>query len=129
MAARTITHEGVTLTIDQWAARTQQSPQLLRYRLKAGWPVADALTQPRGARGVPAYRDVVLAERHRQDRIRAAAARTLHRDFEKLVRDMDRALNAFKYRLAAFADTDPGVSNDFAETVADRAPPVAQDRV
>lgn len=39
-----LTHNGETLSIPQWAARLGVSAFCIRRRLKAGWPVADALT-------------------------------------------------------------------------------------
>lgn len=44
---RFITHSGRRQTVAQWARDVGLSPRLLRYRLSAGWPVADALAPPR----------------------------------------------------------------------------------
>jgi hypothetical protein len=51
MSARTVTHDGLTLTISEWAKRTNQTPFTLRYRLDAGWPIEQALHQPLHSNG------------------------------------------------------------------------------
>lgn len=43
---RLITMGGLTLCLTAWAERVGLSPQLILYRLKHDWPVADALTTP-----------------------------------------------------------------------------------
>ncbi len=127
MPARTITHDGLTLTIHQWAARTHQSPQMLRYRLNAGWSIERALSAPptyRGRKRMPnAEQRAMLAALN-------ADARALRRDFYQLVREIDRSLSSFASRLELLVENaTPGVSNDFAASACDRGPPVAQDGV
>ena len=46
-----ITHNGVTRHISEWASDLGITPQSLRFRLKAGWPLQDALTKGRGKTG------------------------------------------------------------------------------
>ncbi|SRR6266436_3075358 len=131
---RTLTHEGLTLTINEWAARTNQSPQSLRYRLNSGWPVSNALNKPTGTRGRSAHKDEVNAERQRCQRTLKANAKQIRREFGKLINDMDRALNAFNLRLAwILKDTDdtdtPGVVADQSKSAPDRPTRTAQDGV
>ncbi|KGJ13600.1 hypothetical protein [Paracoccus sanguinis] len=42
--ARTLTHNGETLTVREWAARIGVTPHTIHVRLTAGWDVADAVT-------------------------------------------------------------------------------------
>jgi 5-methylcytosine-specific restriction endonuclease McrA len=51
LAKQGITHEGQTLTLNQWAAAKGISRQSLVHRLRNGWPLARALTEPRGRFG------------------------------------------------------------------------------
>lgn len=44
-APRTLTFDGLTLTIPQWAERIGISPQALHKRLRAGWPLEKALAE------------------------------------------------------------------------------------
>lgn len=46
-----ITFRGETLTLNEWARRIGVAPESLRWRLKHGWPVEKALTEPRGKFG------------------------------------------------------------------------------
>lgn len=42
-----ITHDGMTLTIDEWSQRTGLSRECIRHRIiRAGWPVEKALSKP-----------------------------------------------------------------------------------
>lgn len=41
-----ITHEGITLTRKEWAAKTGLSETAIKYRLKQGWTVGKTLTTP-----------------------------------------------------------------------------------
>jgi hypothetical protein len=41
-------HDGLTLTIHQWAARTGIGVETLRWRLKTGWTEREAFTTPAG---------------------------------------------------------------------------------
>lgn len=50
-----ITHVGVTLTLKEWAKRTGTPPSLIARRMRAGWPVAQAL-HPRRQKGTTAFR-------------------------------------------------------------------------
>lgn len=43
---RLLTHDGVALTVSQWADRLGWAVDLIRGRLKLGWPTADILTLP-----------------------------------------------------------------------------------
>ena len=51
---RFLTHDGVTLTIAQWARRLQITRGTLWHRLKAGWPIDRALTPTLRANPPPA---------------------------------------------------------------------------
>jgi hypothetical protein len=44
---RLISHEGETLCLTDWAARTGVSPQVIHWRLRRGWSVAEAFSHPR----------------------------------------------------------------------------------
>jgi hypothetical protein len=44
--ARRITHNGITLTIAEWAQLLGIHPESLRSRLSRSWPLRDALTLP-----------------------------------------------------------------------------------
>lgn len=46
---RRLTHDGRTQNMSAWAAEIGISPQCLHYRLVNGWPVAAALTLPKGS--------------------------------------------------------------------------------
>lgn len=59
--ARTITHDGQTLTFAEWAKKPEIAARgitvyMLYDRLKAGWSAADALTVPKVARSEAARR-------------------------------------------------------------------------
>lgn len=43
-----LTLDGVTLHLRGWAQRTGLSHQVIRHRLNAGWPLRQALTNPKG---------------------------------------------------------------------------------
>ena len=47
---RLITHDGLTLGVRQWEKRLGLSGGALWHRIKNGWPIATALSAPRGAR-------------------------------------------------------------------------------
>jgi hypothetical protein len=98
------TLNGESLTVAEWAARTGVSAQSIRNRINSGWPIQDALTQPRGNRGKPSYASAVEDIRRRHERSRQIELTALHRDFRKLVHDIDRALNSFKHRLASIPE-------------------------
>jgi hypothetical protein len=42
---QTVTHDGETHTIDEWATLRGMAPATLYARIKRGWPVARALAQ------------------------------------------------------------------------------------
>lgn len=44
---RLLTHDGLTLTLTDWAKRLGLSKQAISARLRAGWPVDRALAQPK----------------------------------------------------------------------------------
>lgn len=43
----TVTHQGLTLSIPEWADRVGLSRQCLRHRIKNGWSSERALTEPK----------------------------------------------------------------------------------
>lgn len=43
---RFLEHDGLRLTVAQWARRLRCNRSALLHRLNAGWPVAEALAQP-----------------------------------------------------------------------------------
>jgi hypothetical protein len=59
-----LTHQGLTMTMSDWASRVGISVQLLHYRLKVGWSLAKALGTPAGVvcRRPYKYTDSVIAE-------------------------------------------------------------------
>lgn len=88
--ARTITHNGITLTIKEWAKRTNQLPGTLRWRLSAGWPIAQALhASPYPASG----------DRNWTDRRLKSEAHQIKQEFGKLVFSVDEALRTFRNKL------------------------------
>lgn len=42
----TVTHDGITATVAEWAERTGLERKTLEYRIRAGWTAARALTTP-----------------------------------------------------------------------------------
>jgi hypothetical protein len=86
----TLTHDGVTLPLVEWAKRTGQSDACLRARIKLGWPIADALYRPRTGRGQPAFSE---REKRQAERLNVA--------FNKLIHDVDHALRTFQLRMKA----------------------------
>ena len=44
--SRRLTHGGVTRTVTEWAARLGWHPDVIRGRLRLGWPAAEVLTVP-----------------------------------------------------------------------------------
>lgn len=117
MAVRTLTFNGQTLTISQWAARIGLSAQVIRYRLNASWPLADVLNP---AKQSPGCKPHIGFE--------AKAAR-VQRDFNELVHEMNRALSTFQHRIRWLTEVNdtPGVVGKFAEGSPDRLSPIAQD--
>lgn len=53
--SRRITYRGETLTIGGWADRLGMSEWTLRHRLRAGWPVEEALGTPARVAGARTY--------------------------------------------------------------------------
>jgi hypothetical protein len=47
----TLEHENLTLPLVEWAERAGISPSTLKYRIRAGWPISQALATP--VRGAP----------------------------------------------------------------------------
>lgn len=132
MSPHNLTYDGQTLSVADWAKRHKLNPQLIRYRLNAGWPVADALQKPAGKRGRSAHSDAINAERQRSARARKAQGKRIQREFNKLVVDLNRALNVFNYRLGVIilADDDtPGVGRGQTKSAKDRCSRVAQECV
>lgn len=112
MTTQTITHDGVTLTVREWAKRNSLSQRTIYYRLGAGWPIEEALTTPARKRSKPTRGAILETE------------------FYKLVCSIDGALRVFRKRIGSyvFAETDtPGVVEMFAESRRDRCPRVAQE--
>jgi hypothetical protein len=117
MAIRTLTFNGQTLTIRQWATRIGLSSQVLRYRLDAGWPIAEVLNPAKQSPG---------SKTHSSFEDKAAR---VQRDFNELVHEMNRSLNTFQRRIQWLieASNTPGVVGNFAESANDRSSPTAQD--
>jgi hypothetical protein len=117
MPVRTLTFNGQTLTIRQWATRIGLSSQVLRYRLDAGWPIAEVLNPAKQSPGCNSY--ISFDDK---------AAR-VQRDFNELVHEMNRSLNTFQRRIQWLTDAShtPGVVGNFAESSNDRLSPIAQD--
>ena len=124
MPRKAITFNGESLTIPQWAKRYNLSARNVRYRLKAGWTIEDALTAPHTGIGRPNDSQRVRIHRRRQ-----TAADLLARDFTWLVQDIDHALRKFRDRLERRADHTPGVVESIEEMSNDRAIPPMQDSV
>ena len=114
---RTITHDGITLTISEWAERNNILAHTLRSRLDAGWPIERALFQPRQG-GRPNF-DQVSQIRHAK----------LKREFSKLVFAVDQALRTFKDKLdTLIPDEDTGGWVDQPQEMPDdRTYPATQD--
>ena len=124
MAARTITHDGVTLTIGEWAKRTNQTAASLRYRLNAGWSINDALFQPPSP--YRTGRPSIAGERIEQVR-----KLQLEREFSKLLFAVDNALRTFRTKLDTLLPAgQTGGWVDLPEkSPSDRTIPAAQDSV
>lgn len=117
----TLTHNGVTLPLIEWAKRTGQSATCLRARIKLGWPIADALYRPRTGRGQPAFSD---REKRQAEHMNAA--------FNKLVQEVDYALRTFQRHMKATLKEpllDRGMVANFSENLPDRTHPSTQDRM
>ena len=108
-AARTLTHDGLTLTINQWAEQTGLTPSAIYWRLSQGWTVEQTLTIERW--------------KHRR-------MPSLETEFFKLVCSIDGALQVFRKRIGSyeFEEADRGVVEAFSKSRRDRCPRVAQDR-
>jgi hypothetical protein len=117
MPIRTLTFNGETLTIRQWAARIGLSAQVVRYRLDAGWPMAEVLSPMKQSPGSKSH--VTFEDK---------AAR-VQRDFNELVHEMNCALRTFQRRIQWLTEASitPGVGGNFAENANDRLIPTAQD--
>lgn len=122
-AARTITHDEMTLTIAQWSKRTGISRQTILNRIDAGWPIEQALSRPVHKCGRP-----TLAAQ-RLDRVLQTRAIQIQREFSKLVFDMDKALRTFSEKLHTLLPNEdtPGVGQQPADDRPDRTIPTAQD--
>jgi hypothetical protein len=119
---RTLTYDGRTLTIAQWAKRTNQTAATLRWRLDNGWPIEQALHNP--LRG---YKPINQAEEQaREANLRAAK---MEREFMKLVTEIDNALCAFNTKLGWLLGDTPGVGQNISKNANDRCPRVAQESV
>jgi hypothetical protein len=119
---RTITLNGETLTIPQWAKRLNMGAHAIRYRLNTGWSVEEALTTPHTGLGRPVY-----AERIRIHHRRKSTAELFACEFSRLVRDIDTSLRVFRNRLVAISGQDPGVAENISEEPFDRATPSTQE--
>jgi hypothetical protein len=131
MRDRTVTHDGLTLTIREWAARSKQSAATLRYRLDAGWPVDLALNAPTHSSGRKPSGNTKLAIIERREREFDKKAAHVQNEFAKLVRDIDRSLTAFRNKIDWLLNEDEyrGVDQNFSKTPNDRATRTAQDSV
>jgi hypothetical protein len=127
MPARTITHDGITLTIAEWAERTNQMPRTLRWRLNAGWPIEQALQLPLQPAGSNRQEHVEL--RDRIDRRVNAKALQIRNEFSKLVFALDNALRTFRESLdTLLPDEDTGGwVNQPAESPPNRTIPSVED--
>jgi hypothetical protein len=100
MRGKKITYSGETRTISEWSQTTGVSRQSISNRLKAGWSIERALTEPRGSRGPQS----AVAVRPMHTELKAfttfrewmeAEHRALHRTIRAFVRDVeDRAAEA-----------------------------------
>lgn len=113
MPTRTLTHNGLTLTIREWANHTGQSPQLLYWRLNRGWTVERTLTVP--------------ARKHTRRPTHSAIFET---EFHKLVCSIDGALRVYRKRVGSlvFEEVSRGAPRNSTKSLRDRCPRVAQDR-
>lgn len=117
MPARTITHNGLTMTIPEWAKHTNQQVGSLRYRLNSGWPIEAAL-----------FRRTQMG-RPRASEENVFVAIKLEREFGRLVLTVDNALRTFRNKLHTLlpdADT-PGVVENIVSEPNDRCHPSIQD--
>jgi len=130
--ARTITFNGETLTAKQWGARLGLTRQAVWARLNAGWSLEQALTIPNGDDGRDKLVKAAQVEAVRNQRLRQADAKLLNREFEKLVREIDRALNAFNQVLRHFevsTEATPGRVRFPEGDACDQLDPSARDRI
>jgi hypothetical protein len=119
MPKHTITHNGLTLSITEWAKRTNQSVPTLRYRLNAGWPTERALFEP------------IQLGRPRMGQRNSVRAIQFEREFSKLVLAVDNALRTFRDKLNSLLPDDdtPGVVENISIEPSDRCHPSTQDSV
>jgi hypothetical protein len=122
--SKTLTLNGETLTIPQWAKRLNLTANTIRYRIRTGWPLEQALTIPHSGLGRPIYADRVKVHQRRK-----SAAELLARDFARMVEEIDHALRKFKGRLGTLSGQTPGVVESIDEQPFDRATPSTQDSV
>ncbi|MGY4332788.1 hypothetical protein ACVWWG_007205 [Bradyrhizobium sp. LB7.2] len=114
MPARTLTHDGLTLTIRQWANLTGQTTRIIYWRLSQGWTVEQTLTTPKWKR----VAKPVTRHAH------------IETEFHKLVCSIDGALRVYRKRVGSlvFGELDRGVAEKFARNARDRCSRVTQDR-
>lgn len=103
MAARTITHAGETLTLKEWAAKTNITETAIRMRLNKGWTEGDAVSTPSGQRPAeptsatatkrrsPRTPPVVKGKRGRSARAAAKAPLVARGEVVVMARDLDPA--------------------------------------
>lgn len=126
-AGRTITYDGITLTIKEWAKRTNLNEVTLRKRLAAGWTIEQCFTLPLDPRGREcAVRKEITKRLDRKLRTKAVH---IQREFGKLVSELDDALRTFSEKLdTLLSDEDtPGVVEQPANDRPDRTIPSAQE--
>jgi hypothetical protein len=119
---RTLSYNGETRTLREWAQRMGVSHQVLRYRLDAGWAVEEALSTPIQPRGL-SESDFHARRTDDEARLRMSLVRA---HFAQLVKDIDRALVAFERQLSTLSG-DRGVVANIEEKPKDRATSPMQD--
>jgi hypothetical protein len=111
MPARKLTHDGLTLTVRQWANLTGLTTRIIDYRLSRGWTTEQALTTPR-------WKRLAVPVPHRAH---------LETEFHKLICSIDGALRVYRKRVGSlvFEELDRGVGQTFAKSRRDRSIPAA----
>lgn len=111
MPARKLTHDGLTLTVREWASLTSQTPRIIYWRLSRGWTIEQALTTARWQR-------VARPIAHQAK---------LETEFHKLVCSIDGALRVYRKHVGSlvFEELAPGVGRNIAKSRRDRSIPAA----
>ena len=147
MTIRTLTYEGLTLSIREWTERTGLTEETIRARLRAGWTTERVLKPTLDRRGrkrtpKPTLLGKELPAWNRYQHSVHTAHRQLTQSIRLFLRDIEQQMAELRHQVdadlaaqheratrAVLASHAPGVVTDLAQRPNDRSPPVAQDGV